>query len=202
MVITIAEACRQFNVARTTMYRRIDAGVISLVEMRQGKKGVQVSDIVRVFGEPSSDAPESGLKNVPPGQMQDNMGCPPVNMVHQKYVPDNTPDNHLVHSFEARLRDKDETIADLRTRLDRASHDLSLTLRLLEDKRQPNKSSTAHPSSISQQPAQPDKLALPPTQKQSTVLAPPIIQLTTNTPSTKPLKPVKLKKGKKGKKKK
>lgn len=51
-IITISEAAKLFNVPRTTLYRKIKNGDISAQQGHDGKSGVDVSEMVRVFGEP------------------------------------------------------------------------------------------------------------------------------------------------------
>lgn len=58
-VLTFTEAMKQFGVARSTFYKYVDEGRVTVVptpNRPKSKRGVDVSEMVRVFGEPSSSS--------------------------------------------------------------------------------------------------------------------------------------------------
>jgi excisionase family DNA binding protein len=50
-VITISEAAKQTNVGRATIYRYIESGKLSATTMLDGNRGIDTSELLRVFGE-------------------------------------------------------------------------------------------------------------------------------------------------------
>jgi transcriptional regulator of acetoin/glycerol metabolism len=53
-VVSIAEAARITGHARSTLYRRISSGELSTAKQEDGSKGIDTSELFRVFGEPNS----------------------------------------------------------------------------------------------------------------------------------------------------
>lgn len=49
-IVSISEAARLAGVGRATLYRRIDDGTISTVQNHDGSRGIDTSEILRVFG--------------------------------------------------------------------------------------------------------------------------------------------------------
>lgn len=80
-IVSISEAARLAGVGRATLYRRIDDGTISTVQNHDGSRGIDTSEILRVFGclqatsetaggrtaELSRGQPETGAGAVFPG---------------------------------------------------------------------------------------------------------------------------------------
>ena len=136
MTISITEAYKEFGIPRATLYRKIKEGGVSTVIMRNGKKGLEPSELVRVFGEPKTKTQHEN----PTGNLVDVLR-------QEKDGRDSHPDglfSQLIQSLRDRLTEKDDrihsqeqTITDLRTRLDRSEQDKTIALRLLEDKREP-----------------------------------------------------------------
>ena len=60
MQITIQELQKQWGVARSTVYKHIKAG--RLTRLDNGL--IDVSEIIRVYGEPSANTPRDGKKSV------------------------------------------------------------------------------------------------------------------------------------------
>ena len=60
MQITIQELQNQWGVARSTVYKHIKAG--RLTRLANGK--IDVSEIVRVYGEPSKNTPRDSKNSV------------------------------------------------------------------------------------------------------------------------------------------
>ena len=62
--ITIAEAAKRGFASRPTIYRKIKKGYLSAEKDAKGRNRLDVSELVRVFGEPSrGETPESVIKN-------------------------------------------------------------------------------------------------------------------------------------------
>ena len=55
-ILSISEAARTWRVGRTTIQRAIREGRLSAAIQPNGGKGIDTSELVRVFGEPCSDA--------------------------------------------------------------------------------------------------------------------------------------------------
>lgn len=53
MIISISEAAKRFNVSRSKMYRMKDSGQISFNKRADGTTGIDLSEMIRVFGENS-----------------------------------------------------------------------------------------------------------------------------------------------------
>jgi hypothetical protein len=51
---TISELSKRWGCARNTIYRKIDKGEISTVELPGGGRGIDTSEMLRVFGEPDT----------------------------------------------------------------------------------------------------------------------------------------------------
>jgi len=49
-IITITEAARKWNCGRATIYRKLSAGALSETEMPDGGRGIDTSEMLRVFG--------------------------------------------------------------------------------------------------------------------------------------------------------
>lgn len=69
-LLTIVEASKQFNIARSHLYKKIKEGEISTQLNESGTKVIQYVDLVRVFGESNAvlskttgDSPQSVLKD-------------------------------------------------------------------------------------------------------------------------------------------
>jgi hypothetical protein len=55
-ILSISEAARTWRMGRTTIQRAIREGRLSAAIQPNGGKGVDTSELIRVFGEPCSDA--------------------------------------------------------------------------------------------------------------------------------------------------
>ena len=54
-IISISEASRRWTIGRTNLYRAVKRGRLNLSTRPDGTRGVDTSELVRVFGEPSAD---------------------------------------------------------------------------------------------------------------------------------------------------
>jgi hypothetical protein len=55
-IITITEAAKKWNCGRATIYRKLSAGALSETEMPDGGRGIDTSEMLRVFG--PADSPD------------------------------------------------------------------------------------------------------------------------------------------------
>jgi hypothetical protein len=55
-ILSISEAARTWHMGRTTIQRAIREGKLSVMIQSNGNKGIDTSEMVRVFGEPCIDA--------------------------------------------------------------------------------------------------------------------------------------------------
>ena len=55
MIISITEAAKRAGVSRTTVYEKINSG-----ELSRTSEGIDIAELIRVFGELKSDTPEKG----------------------------------------------------------------------------------------------------------------------------------------------
>lgn len=51
MIISISDASKQFKISRAKLYRMKDSGKISLTKKSDGTTGIEISELLRVFGE-------------------------------------------------------------------------------------------------------------------------------------------------------
>ena len=56
--LTIAEASAMTGIARTTLYRKAEKGVLSLVEQPDGSKKIDTSELFRVYPQKSDETPK------------------------------------------------------------------------------------------------------------------------------------------------
>lgn len=61
-ILSVSEASRRWQLGRSNLYRAINSGRLSLSTSPDGAKGLDTSELVRVFGEPSHRT----SANVPP----------------------------------------------------------------------------------------------------------------------------------------
>lgn len=61
-ILSVSEASRRWQLGRSNLYRAINGGRLSLSIRPDGTKGIDTSELVRVFGEPSNRT----TANVPP----------------------------------------------------------------------------------------------------------------------------------------
>ncbi len=50
-ILTMRQAANAVGVSRSTIYRKIEEGILSLTTIPDGAKGVDTSELIRVFGE-------------------------------------------------------------------------------------------------------------------------------------------------------
>ena len=62
--ISISEASQLWKVSRSTIYRRIVSGILSVKQSESGVKKVETSEMVRVFGEPNNQVIHHETKNI------------------------------------------------------------------------------------------------------------------------------------------
>lgn len=126
MHITISKASKDFKVARSTIYKKIENGDMS----RNDDGTVDVAEMVRVFGEPNTTTDTTGTKTT-------NATISDTTLMLQKQE---------IEYLKTQLQDRDNQILDYRQqvgklndRLDSSQdtiNELSQTVRLIENKNQ------------------------------------------------------------------
>ena len=58
-ILTMRQAANTVGVSRSTIYRKVEEGILSLATMPDGAKGVDASELIRVFGELKSKAADT-----------------------------------------------------------------------------------------------------------------------------------------------
>ena len=56
-IVSISEASRRWRVGRSNLYRAVKSGRLNLSAQPDGSRGIDTSELVRVFGEPSARTP-------------------------------------------------------------------------------------------------------------------------------------------------
>jgi len=64
-ILNLSEAARRAGIARTTLYRNIKAGKVSATTMHDGTRGIELSELLRAYGD-GSRAKGPPPKNPPP----------------------------------------------------------------------------------------------------------------------------------------
>ena len=72
-ILSVSEASRRWRLGRSNLYRAINSGRLSLSTNPDGTKGLDTSELVRVFGEPSNRT----TANVPPMSGDDSPATEP-----------------------------------------------------------------------------------------------------------------------------
>jgi len=65
-ILNLSEAARRAGVARTTLYRHIKAGKVSATTMHDGTRGIELSELLRAYGDGSRAKGGPPPKNPPP----------------------------------------------------------------------------------------------------------------------------------------
>lgn len=71
MIISISDASKQFKVSRTKLYRMKDSGRISFVQKNNGATGIDISELIRVFGENKNEQNSETMSNTSNTQKYD-----------------------------------------------------------------------------------------------------------------------------------
>jgi excisionase family DNA binding protein len=58
-ILTMRQAADTVGVSRSTIYRKVEEGILSLATMPDGAKGIDTSELIRVFGELKSKASDT-----------------------------------------------------------------------------------------------------------------------------------------------
>lgn len=119
--ITISEASRLTGKARSTLHRHIQQGKLSKEKDAQGNPVVDIAELERVYGPLSH------------GNMKQ------TEAMRQPATPENDSQNNMLQLelklVRERLAEKDETIEDLRRRLDQSEEERRRLTLMLTDQR-------------------------------------------------------------------
>ena len=107
MIVNISEAARMASKTRRTIYKHIDQGKLSTARDSKGNKGIEVSELIRVYGD---DLKPSGDKRKSEGIQA---GCTTVSS-------DEKLDLLLkkIESLEGEVNRLNETVENLNNRLE------------------------------------------------------------------------------------
>ena len=72
-ILSVSEASRRWQLGRSNLYRAVNSGRLSLSIRPDGSKGLDTSELVRVFGEPSNRT----TANIPPMSGDDSPATEP-----------------------------------------------------------------------------------------------------------------------------
>jgi uncharacterized coiled-coil protein SlyX len=128
--VSLTEAARLAGVSRKTVQRRVSDGVLSVSHGVQGEKTVEISELIRVFGE----LPGHGVQAV------HRTESTPVHGHVQGVQPDIATLEARIQGLEAVVESKDETIASQAGQIDELRQEKrelrAQVAGLLEDRRQ------------------------------------------------------------------
>jgi len=120
----ISQAARAVGISRMTMVRHIDKGNVSFKNDRKGKKYATADELIRVYGELQS---------------HDITGYTTTKASRNDSNHDIAQCQKMFQNMESQVQELRSDKEDLRKRLDTAEQNLSLSLRLIEDKSTPKK---------------------------------------------------------------
>lgn len=128
-ILTISEAARRWRLGRSNLYRAVKSGRLNLSARPDGTKGIDTSELVRVFGEPSNrtTANMSGLSGEQ-DQTGELSGCEQRRTLYQD-------DREHLGTF-APVRLLQGQVDHLTTQLEQAQHEKARLLSLLEAEQQ------------------------------------------------------------------
>jgi len=128
--VSLTEAARLAGVSRKTVQRRVSDGVLSVSHGVQGEKTVEISELIRVFGE----LPGHGVQTVHETEST------PVHSHDQGVQPNIAAFEARIQGLEAVVASKDETIASQAGQIDELRQEKrelrAQVAGLLEDRRQ------------------------------------------------------------------
>jgi len=107
-IISISEAARLTGKSRKTIQRYVADGRMSVSQLDAGKKGIETSELIRVFGEMSHPSP--ALSHETMSQVDAPNVSPDVSATLAAVQAENA-------ALRAELKAKDENLADLRQSL-------------------------------------------------------------------------------------
>ena len=64
-ILTMTQAAQKAGISRSTLYRAIRTGRISVVSLPTGKRGIDTTELMRVFGPLQSDTVQKGQYGTP-----------------------------------------------------------------------------------------------------------------------------------------
>jgi len=103
-IISISEAARLTGKSRKTIQRYVADGRMSVSQLDAGKKGIETSELIRVFGEMSHPSPALSHETM------SQVDAPDVSATLAAVQAENA-------ALRAELKAKDENLADLRQSL-------------------------------------------------------------------------------------
>jgi hypothetical protein len=119
-IVSISEAARLTGKSRKTIQRYVSDGRISMSQHVAGKSGIDISELVRVFGELSQPDP------APTHETKSRSDAPSVSADVAAELAVLKAENSLL---KAQIEAKDENLADLRQSLRLLGHDAAVKRR-------------------------------------------------------------------------
>jgi len=121
-IVSISEAARLTGKSRRTLHRHIDAGRISRSHTQSGEQGIEISELIRVYGELKTQAVTGGQNET---RLQRATGDSTSSTVDaQPVTTQNDTEARRIHDLEKEveslnrlLSSKQETIDSLKTAL-------------------------------------------------------------------------------------
>ncbi|MGP9597420.1 plasmid replication DNA-binding protein [Psychrobacter sp. AOP29-E1-4] len=135
MNISVTKAAKEWGVSRTTIYQKINDGEIS----RTADKKIDVSEMLRVFGEPTSKKRTEQSVNTRNSTSLNSQNVPDCTALEHQLVLEKMKNEHLeqqVRDQKQLIANYQEQISQLNKTLEKANasiHDLT-QIRLLEFK--------------------------------------------------------------------
>jgi len=121
-IVSISEAARLTGKSRRTLHRHIDAGHISRSHTQSGEKGIDISELIRVYGELKTQPVTSGQTEPMLQRATDSDTKRPTG-AHQNIRQNDTEPKRIhdlekeIESLNRLLSSKQETIDSLKTAL-------------------------------------------------------------------------------------
>lgn len=145
MKLNISQAINRSGVARATFYKMMNEGQISTSTDGRGRKVVDTSELIRVFGELKKE-PEGNSKNV---QLNSSTATE-LDMLRQR-----------IEFIEQQLKDKTVQLEETKERESKANERVDQLMRLLENN--PSNASTGHRPGQSPEQSTPEPTSAPET---------------------------------------
>lgn len=128
----VAEAARRAGVERTTLYRKLQKGELSVTTDGAGGKLIDAAELLRLYPDADVLTPIDELINSPEQQHASEADAP---VLRQELALRERRVAELERQLEQVRRDKDDVIDDLRRRLDSESEERRRLTAILTDQR-------------------------------------------------------------------
>ncbi len=117
-IISISEASRRWTIGRTNLYRAVKRGRLNLTTRPDGTRGVDTSELVRVFGEPSADTSTGTSSDVHDASSESSPATDPDGREHAGHLSVVVLLQDQVNQLSAQLEQSNEREARLLSMLE------------------------------------------------------------------------------------